>query len=89
MDRQVRSLPPGTRTVYVRYSIEGLAIDDFRLAAISPAAGGGQLTITHVWREAGRPRTHVEKLASPGAASTYVVEAGRQVTPEALVIECR
>lgn len=89
VDRQVRSLPPGTRKVYVRYSIEGLAIDDFRLAAITPAAGGGQLTITHVWREAGRQRTHVEKLARPGVAHSYVVEAGRRPAAEALVLECR
>jgi hypothetical protein len=89
VDRQVRSLPPGTKRIYVRYSIEGLAIDDFRLAAITPARGGGQLAITHIWREGGRRRTHVEKPANPGAAFSYVVEAGQDATPEALVLECR
>ena len=38
IDRKVRNLPSGTRRVYVRYQLQGLALDQFRLATISPVA---------------------------------------------------
>ena len=89
VDRQVRTLPPGTRKVYVRYSVEGLAIDDFRLATVTPARPGSQLTITHVWREGGQQRTHEEKIVNPRTTQAYAIEAGPGAEPEALILECR
>ena len=92
VDRQVRLLPAGTKRVYVRYQIDGMAIDDFRLAAIAPQLGSkGILEITHVWREFGTQRKYVERIPAPGAERRYTVNASPQavITNEAVMFECR
>ena len=88
VDRSVRNLPAGTQRVYVRYQIRGMAIDDFRLAAISPAAPSqSTLQITHLWRENGQPQKHSQFLAAP---QLYSIQTSPEATivNEALILEC-
>ena len=76
----------------MRYSAEGMALDDIRLAAITPgAAGAGSLDIEHIWRENGRERTRVEHISKPGAEHPYVVEIDPDATVvnEAIILTCR
>jgi hypothetical protein len=91
VDRNVRSLPSGTKKVYVRYRIQGIAIDDLRLAVLSPGSGNtGHLEITHVWRENGQRRTSVERIANPRSEHEYIVETGpaSAISNEAVIFSC-
>jgi hypothetical protein len=91
VDRHVGNLPSGTRRVYVRYQVRGMAIDDFRLAAISPAApSSSTLQVTHMWRENNQERKHVQLIDNPALARTYMVQtsATGNITNEAVVLEC-
>ena len=91
VDRSVRDLPAGTRRIYVRYQIRGMAVDDFRLAGISPAnPSPSTLQITHLWRESGQARKHVQSIADPNAPQTYSVQISDTaiVTNEAVIMEC-
>ena len=88
VDRSMRDLPKGTRRIYVRYQIRGMAIDDFRLAAISPAAPSqSTLEVTHLWRENGQPKKQTQSLTAP---QTYTVQTSPTATiaNEALILEC-
>ena len=54
------------RSITLRYQIRGMAIDGFRLAAISPAAPSpSMLQITHLWREGGQLKQHTQSLTAP------------------------
>ena len=91
VDRSVRDLPAGTRRIYVRYQIRGMAIDDFRLAAISPAApSSSTLQITHLWQENGQARKHIQSIGDPRASQMYSVPASDTaiITNEAVIMEC-
>jgi hypothetical protein len=90
VDREVRALPPGTKKVYVRYRLGGVALDDIRLAVIAPArASATPLEITHVWSEDGRQRRHVQRIDRPEAAHSYSVETGGgSVANEAVILAC-
>lgn len=91
VDRHVHTVPPGTHCVYVRYRIQGMAIDDFRLAAISPTTPvASRLQITHVWKENGAERTHTQTFESAREAQTYSIDIpdAVQISNEALVLEC-
>jgi len=69
----------------------GMAVDDFRLAAISPANPSPSiLRITHLWRESGQARKHVQSIADPYAPQTYSVQISDTaiVTNEAVILEC-
>ncbi len=88
VDRSVRNLPAGTKRIYVRYQIRGMAIDDFRLAALSPAAPSqSMLQITHLWRENGQPQKHSQSLTAPQIYSIQTSPIATIVN-EALILEC-
>jgi hypothetical protein len=90
VDRQVDSLPKGTRRVYVRYSIQGLAMDSPRAAAIR---GGGQarnpLEITHVWTQNGNRRARTARADAGERQKSYAIEIplDSSVVNEALIFE--
>ncbi|MEO8129519.1 MAG: hypothetical protein ABI822_20640 [Bryobacteraceae bacterium] len=86
VDRSVRGLPAGTGRIYVKYQIRGMAIDDFRLAAITPASSQKVLRITHRWRENGEAKEHTEDLTSPRTYSVSTAAAST-ITNEALIFE--
>jgi hypothetical protein len=89
VDRSVRELPAGAKKVYIRYRAEGLAIDTLRLASLTRGKPGNEpLQITHVWREAGRERRHVERITDPTRNWTYAVDAGgSDVRNESIAME--
>jgi hypothetical protein len=89
--RQVRSLPNDTRRVYVRYRLKGMALDDLRLAAISPEQHKSPLLeITHLWHEGGQARSHVERIAEPWREHHYSVAASATapIANYALIFYC-
>lgn len=89
VDERVRSLPAATRRVYVRYRFAGMALDSVRLAVLAPEPNpASKLEITHVWREAGRERRHLQVIGQPGRAAAYTIEAGADVTNEAVIFYC-
>ena len=90
VDRSIRDLPAGTQRVYVRYQIRGMAIDDFRLAAISAAnLSSSALQITHLWRENGQSKKYVQSIASKQATRKYSVQTSDTATivNEAVIME--
>ncbi len=90
VDRRVSELPAGTRKVYVRYRLEGIALDDIRLSVTTTEEGHqGELEIVHVWDESGERRTHAETVAEAGAAHDYVVEAQGPVVNRAVILQVR
>ncbi|HNY38829.1 MAG TPA: hypothetical protein PKJ41_00475 [Bryobacteraceae bacterium] len=81
----------GARQVYVRYTFNGLAIDDFRLAteAAAPAASS-ELVVTHLWKEGTSSKSFTVTIP-PGAASrtyTVTVPLGARIANEAIIFEC-
>jgi hypothetical protein len=89
VDKSVE-LPDGTGKAYVRYSLDGMAIDDIRLATGSrPPSKGGALLITHRWSSRNAPRSFSVRLDNPGAKSNYTVNTGPgEVTNLAVEFEC-
>jgi hypothetical protein len=88
VDRQVRSLPPGTKKVYVRYRLKGLGLDSPRLATISPQpASLASLEVTHQWRANGQAMEHVERIGNAGSSRDYRIDtpAGSTVVNRAVV----
>lgn len=92
VDRSVRDLPAGTRRVYVRYSIDGLAIDHFRLATVQPAnpTATQNLRITQVWRENGVEKKSQQAISNAGQSHQYKIDIpeNAQVENVAVILEC-
>lgn len=90
VDLHVPQLPARTKQVYVRYSFRGMAIDDFRLAAIRAAAKASPLNITHVWNENGVERRHVQRVGQSEQPLSYAIEIPKNSVVEnrAVVYEC-
>lgn len=92
VDRSVRNLPVGTKLVYVRYSFNGMAIDDFRLASIRPANpdASDHLVITQVWKENGVEHQFRKDFPHAASVQSYDIAIPDQaaVTNEALILEC-
>jgi hypothetical protein len=82
-------LPAGTGAAYVRYSLDGMALDDIRLATGSSASADGELVITHRWSSRNAPCSFSVRLDSPGVESSYTVNTGYgEVTNLAVEFEC-
>jgi hypothetical protein len=90
VDLHVRQLPARTNQVYVRYRFCGMAIDDFRLAAVRPAAKSSPLSIIHVWYENGTERRHVQHVPQSEQPLSYAIEIPKSAAVEnnALIYEC-
>ena len=89
VDRSVRQLPKGTRKVYVRYRMQGLAMDSPRLAVVRDGAVSGALQVTHVWSENGKRRERL--LLLHGKVGRYRIDIPRGIAPvnEALIFESK
>ena len=75
VDRQVRSVPSGTRKIYIRYRLKDMGMDSPRLAAISPRESTpSSLEITHEWTIDGRTSRHVERIEDWRVAQGYVIQ---------------
>jgi len=89
--RQVRDLPERTRRVYVRYRLNGVALDNVRLAAISAAQSRSpSLEVTHLWHEGSQARSHVERIAEPWRDHDYSVRTGTAapISNDAVIYYC-
>ncbi len=75
VDREVRNLPKGTRRVYVRYRIQGIAMDSLRLAVVRQGLRSrSPLEITHLWMENGQRRERVERIAAGETDKRYGID---------------
>jgi len=89
--REVRGLPGGARRVYVRYHLQGIALDSLRLASISPEEQTSPvLEVTHLWHEGRMARSHLERIAEPWRQRQYMVRAGAKehITNDAVILYC-
>lgn len=89
--RQVRSLPPGTHHVYVRFRLEGLALDSLRLAVISPQDRQSPLVeVTHLWHEGSASRSHVERITQPSREHHYTFRTPKEarITNDGVIFYC-
>jgi hypothetical protein len=91
VDKQVRSLPPNTRRVFVRYTFASMAIDDFRLASLrSDLEPSSPLRVTNLWKENGTARRHTELIRAGQLSGAYRIDipGGVTVDNDALILEC-
>jgi hypothetical protein len=82
----------GAREVYVRYRIQGLAIDDFRLAVISNAGpGSSALQVTHVWKEDGVTRSASQQIPAGVSERRYTIDTAphARISNEAIIFEAK
>jgi hypothetical protein len=78
--------------IYVRYRIQDLAVDDFRLSVETKGeANPSPLDITHVWLQDGVRKTVTRHMPSGAAEYRYAIDIppGAKVVNEALVLECK
>jgi hypothetical protein len=90
VDRHVET--GGAGEVYVRYSAQGLALDDFRMA-VETAGGPGSsaLQVTHRWKENGIAKS-ASRLVPPGTKHldyAVVTTRGAKIGNEAILLECK
>jgi len=89
--REVRGLPTGARRVYVRYRLQGMALDSLRLASISAEEQKAQmLEVTHLWHEGSEAHSHVERITEPWRERDYSVrtDAKAHITNDAVILYC-
>jgi len=89
VDRHVET---SAKEVYVRYSVRGLALDDFRMAgAVAGGPGSSSLVVTHLWKENGVAKSAVRQIPPGTKRLSYSVAAapGAKIQNEALVLECK
>lgn len=90
VDCPARRLPPATRHVYVRYRMQGLAMDSVRLAAVQEGIRSrSALQITHVWKENGTLRERTQQVSVGAKARDYRIDIspGAAVVNESLIFE--
>ncbi len=81
----------GAPELYVRYRIQNLALDNFRLAVETRGRqDSSALQVTHVWREDGAARNRTQRIPAGSGAYQYAVEIpkGAKVVNEAIIFEC-
>ncbi len=82
----------GIGEVYIRYRVQGLALDSFRLAVESKAKpAASALQITHLWKESGVTKSHTQRIPSGATGLRYAIDipTGAQVTNESLIFESK
>jgi hypothetical protein len=90
VDRRVDRLPAGTKKVYIRYTISGMAIDNFRLATInSPRRSSSPAHITQIWKENGILKSHAEPIGAGVKEHRFsiVIPEAAKVENDAVIIE--
>jgi hypothetical protein len=90
VDRHIEAV--GAREIYVRYRIQGLAIDDFRLAMMTPASPpSSALKVTHVWKEDGVTRTAVRQIPAGVDERRYAIDIAPRagISNQAIIFEAQ
>jgi hypothetical protein len=91
VDRTIRSLPAGTRKVYIRYRLKRMGMDSPRLAVISSLPDvAGSLQITHQWSANGQSGEHVERIPDARRERSYRIDIphGDKITNHAVIFYC-
>ncbi|HUU28090.1 MAG TPA: hypothetical protein VM123_09775 [archaeon] len=91
VDRLVSELPADTKTVYLRYRLEDMALDDIRLAFFTTGpASFSRLEITHEWILDNVRKSQTIEIGEPGKEKSYQINTGRRGTVEnlALILSC-
>jgi len=91
VDRKIRSLPAGTRKVYVRYRLKRMGMDSPRLAVISPRPSvAGDLVISHQWMANGQSKEYVERIPDARQSRTYRIEIppADKISNQAVIFYC-
>jgi hypothetical protein len=92
VDRQIRSLPSGTKKAFVRYRLRGMGMDSLRLAIITPPSmSTSTLAIAHEWYVDGQRKGHVELIDKPMVGREYSIDipSGKQFANYAVIMWCR
>ncbi len=88
--QQVRDLPAGTTRVYVKFRSSGPALDNIRLAAYArESSPRGSIKLTQVWREGNTPRDHVERFDASTLSRQFSLQAGPDISNEAIILEAQ
>jgi len=90
VDRTVPELPAGTRAIWVRYRLRGIALDGVRLSYWQHCDDIAPLEITQVWSEGGQRRFHTEEIEAGQHATAYRVVTGgaEAIRNEAVILTC-
>lgn len=88
VDKRITDLPDDTRKLYVRYTLDRMALDDVRLATVPPSTSRpGNAVITHVWKENGVVRQHAEVVSSSTKSYGINIPAEGSLENVAIIIE--
>jgi len=91
VDREVASLPAATKKVYLRYALQGMSLDDIRLAVFTAAASGpAPLRVSHHWYARGSRMSHSVEISEPEKALEYLININEfsDVENQSIVFEC-
>ena len=90
VDKRIDQLPAGTKKVYVRYTLSGMAADDFRLALVRSLNGSSSpVQITQLWKENGAEKSYSKRIGIGVKEQEFTISVPQSATieNEALVIE--
>jgi hypothetical protein len=82
----------GASGVYVRYRIQELAVDNFRLATETRGREGPEVVeVIHLWNENGTQRRRVVRIPTGASEYRYTIEIPGDVklANEAIIIDCK
>jgi hypothetical protein len=91
VDKHVDGLPTGTKKVYIRYTISGMAIDNFRLATInSRSQSSSPVRVTQLWKQNGVLKSHTEQIGAGVKDHPFsiAIPKGMNVENQAMIVEC-
>jgi hypothetical protein len=91
VDRGIDSFPTGTRKLYLKYSVKGMALDDIRLALFTPAGPESKpLLVTHNWYSKGSRMSHGVEIKEPDKPLKYLVRTNPMAVIRnlSIVFEC-
>jgi hypothetical protein len=92
VDEEIGNLPAETKKVYLRYLLEGLALDDVRMSAFTDGVTSepSTLKITHHWYSRGSKMSQSVEIEKPDQPFDYVVRTNPfdEIENRAVVFEC-
>ena len=77
--------------VYLKYTLDGMALDDLRIALFtSPPARQSRLVITHVWAAGNSQSSQTMEITKPEKETSYKINAGpgSKIENKAVIFYC-